>query len=90
MDYEAVYLPKNNFIKAETLSTEDFIVNFYPFEQPDFKKKGMESAWNISGDRTMMALAMTFSNKTLAATTLPCWTVRLSHGTFNRCCLVFR
>lgn len=66
MDYEAVYLPKNNFIKAETLSTEDFIVNFYPFEQPDFKKKGMESAWNISGDRTMMALAMTFSNKTLA------------------------
>ena len=66
MEYEAVYLPKNSFIREETLSTEAYIKNFYPFEQPDFKKRGIESVWNISGDRDMMALAMTFSNKPLA------------------------
>jgi hypothetical protein len=66
MDYEAVYLPKNNFIKEETLSTERYIANFFPFEQPDFKKHGIESRWDVSGDRDMLALAMTFSDKPLA------------------------
>lgn len=66
MDYEAVYLPKNNFIKAETLSTEDYIANFFPVEQPDFKKRGIESAWGVAGDKNMLATAMTFSDKPLA------------------------
>ena len=66
MDYEAVYLPKNNFIKEESQSTDDYISHFYPFEKPDFKKKGFESMWNITGDRTMLALAMIFSDKPLA------------------------
>ena len=30
MDYEAVYLPKNHFIKAETMETEDYLALFYP------------------------------------------------------------
>ena len=28
MDYEAVYLPKNHFIKAETMETEDYLALF--------------------------------------------------------------
>lgn len=66
MDYEAVYLPKNNFIKEESLKTDDFISHFYPFGKPDFKKKRIEYMWNITGDRTMLALAMTFSDKPMA------------------------
>ena len=41
--YESVYLPKNHFIKEETLSTEDYLTYFYPFEKLDFHKKGTES-----------------------------------------------
>ena len=37
--YESVYLPKNHFIKAETLSTEDYLAYFYPFDRLNFKKK---------------------------------------------------
>ena len=40
MDYEAVYLPKNHFIKVETMETEDYLALFYPFEQLDVVKKG--------------------------------------------------
>ena len=51
MDYEAVYLPKNHFIKEESMSTEDYLALFYPFDKLDVVKKGVESNWNISGDR---------------------------------------
>ena len=30
MDYEAVYLPKNHFIKEESMETEDYLALFYP------------------------------------------------------------
>ena len=63
IEYEAVYLPKNHFIKDETMSTEDYLSLFFPFEQMDFKKNGIESQWSVGGDREMMALAMTFSNE---------------------------
>ena len=35
MDYEAVYLPKNHFIKEESMATEDYLALFYPFDKPD-------------------------------------------------------
>jgi len=63
IEYEAVYLPKNHFIKDETMTTDDYLSLFFPFEQMDFKKKGIGSQWNINNDREMMALAMTFSNE---------------------------
>jgi hypothetical protein len=66
IEYEAVYLPKNHFIKDETMSTEDYLALFFPFEQLDFQKHGIESQWNVSSennDRDMLALAMTFSNE---------------------------
>ena len=61
MDYEAVYLPKNHFIKEETMSTKDYLHLFFPFHNPDVVKRGVESMWNIQNDRVMMALAMTDS-----------------------------
>lgn len=66
MDYEAVYLPKNHFIREETMSTEDYLDLFFPFEKPDVVKRGIESMWNIQNDRVMMALAMTMSDKPMA------------------------
>lgn len=66
MEYEAVYLPKNHFIKAETMQTEQYLSLFYPLSKPDVIKKGIESVWNIENDRAMMALAMTMSDKPMA------------------------
>ncbi len=66
VDYEAVYLPTNHFIKAESLSTEDYMAYFFPFEKLDFKKSGRESTWSVSDDRTMIALVMTFDDGPLA------------------------
>lgn len=62
MDYEAVYLPTNHFIKAETMETNEYLSYFLPFEKLDLTKSGKESRWNIT-DRTMIALAMTFQDK---------------------------
>lgn len=66
MEYETVYLPKNHFIKEETMSTEDYLDLFFPFDKPDVVKRGVESMWNIENDRVMMALAMTMANKPMA------------------------
>lgn len=60
IDYKAVYLPTNHFIREEVLDTEKYLAHFFPFEKPDFRKKGKESLWFINDDRTMIALAMTF------------------------------
>jgi len=66
MDYEAVYLPKNHFIREESMSTMDYLDLFFPFVKPDVVKRGVESMWSISNDRAMMALAMTMTDKPLA------------------------
>ena len=46
--YEAVYLPKNHFIKEESISTEKYMSYFFPFDKLDFRKK----VWNPVGVRT--------------------------------------
>ena len=66
MDYEAVYLPKNQLIRKETMSTEEYLSLFFPFDKLDLVKRGVESLWNIEGDIKMMALAMTMSNAPMA------------------------
>lgn len=60
--YHAVYLPKNHFIKEESMTTEKYLSYFFPFDKIDFVKKGMESSWNTD-DVQMMALIMTMKNK---------------------------
>lgn len=66
MDYEAVYLPKNHFIKEESMATDKYLSLFYPFARLDLVKKGIESFWSVSGDRTMIALTMTFMDEPMA------------------------
>ena len=66
MDYKAVYLPKNHFLKEESVVTDQYLFLFYPFEQLDLVKKGITSTWNVSGDQTMVALTMTFMDETMA------------------------
>lgn len=60
--YHAVYLPKNHFIKEESMATEKYLSYFFPFDKFDFVKKRMESSWNTD-DVQMMALIMTMKNK---------------------------
>ena len=38
MDYEAVYLPKNHFIREESMSTMDYLDLFFPSVKPDVVK----------------------------------------------------
>ena len=66
MDYEAVYLPKNPFIREESMSTADYLALFFPFENLDMAKRGIESVWNVKGDRVMLALALTMSDLPMA------------------------
>ena len=68
MDYEAVYLPKNHFLKEECMGTDRYLALFYPFDQLDLVKRGIESAWKVSGGRTMVALTMTFMDEPMAKT----------------------
>ena len=60
--YEAVYLPKNHFIKGENILTERYLSRFFPFDKIDFRKKGSESSWSTDSPE-MMALIMTMKNK---------------------------
>lgn len=60
--YETVYLPKNHFIKKESISTEKYLSYFFPFDKSDFRKKGMESSWSTDSV-DMIALIMTMKNK---------------------------
>ena len=60
--YEAVYLPKNHFIKEESISTEKYLSYFFPFDKIDFRKMGVESSWSTDSVE-MIALIMTMKNK---------------------------
>ncbi|MCL2774323.1 MAG: hypothetical protein FWD71_13375 [Oscillospiraceae bacterium] len=66
MDYEAVYLPKNHFLKEETMSAQDYVALFFPFAKPDFYKDSRTAQWNVADDREMMALMMTFVDSSMA------------------------
>ena len=69
VSYDAVYLPKNHFIKAESRSTQDYMAHFFPFHKPEIYKDREFARWNVGGnrdDRIMQALAMTFANEPMA------------------------
>ncbi len=59
--YEAVYLPKNHFIREESISTEKYLSYFFPFDKIDFRKKDIESSWSTDSPE-MIALLMTMKN----------------------------
>jgi len=67
MDYDAAYLPKNHFIKDESMNVNDYTMLFFPFTKPEFYHSKGESRWDIvNNDREMLALAMTFGNSPMA------------------------
>jgi hypothetical protein len=66
LDYKEVFLPKNHHIKVETMSTQDYIDIFFPFNKPDFQKDERTTQWNIANDRDMIALAMTMAGEPMA------------------------
>jgi hypothetical protein len=66
MDYDAVYFPKNEFISTETMSAQEYVDLFFPFNKPDFYKDERTTQWNVAGDRDMVALAMTMTDKPMA------------------------
>lgn len=65
--YEKVYLPKNPFLRKETMETQDYLRLFFPFIQPDFRKMGVESVWQTD-DKYEIAFAMTFQSDPQAKT----------------------
>jgi hypothetical protein len=62
MDYNAVYLPKNQFIKAESMDMEEYLLQFYPFEKPHLKWGPGNTVLEIEGDNEMAALYMALGN----------------------------
>ena len=66
MDYQAVYLPKNHFLKEETMPTNDYVDLFFPFSKPDFYKDERTAQWHVANDKEMMALSMTFVDASMA------------------------
>ena len=49
MDYEAVYLPKNHFIREESMSTQDYLALFFPFEKLDIRKREQNRNGTLRG-----------------------------------------
>ena len=62
MQYEKVYLPKNHFLREESLETQAYLDYFYPFKKLNIRKHKTEFIWEVEGDTDAMALAMTFAN----------------------------
>jgi hypothetical protein len=45
---------------------QDYVALYFPFGKPDFHKDDKTAQWNVSSDREIQALAMTFSNEPMA------------------------
>ena len=63
--YHAVYLPKNHFIKEESMTTEKYLSYFFPFDKIDFVKKGMESSWSTDDVQMMFSFMLTDEKSSL-------------------------
>ena len=61
MDYLYVYLPKNDYIREESMETQAYTDLFFPFEKPTYRKEGDSVEWDIEGDIPLQALLLTFT-----------------------------
>jgi hypothetical protein len=57
LSYENVYFDKNHFIKKESMTVEDYLAIFFPFEKLKLRKKNEEYTLEIEGDKHLVALA---------------------------------
>ncbi|MCL2124092.1 MAG: hypothetical protein FWH34_08360 [Desulfovibrionaceae bacterium] len=68
MEYEMVYLPKNQFIKTDAMPKKEYASLFFPFYRPEYLKGDDEPHYDMPIDRDALALAFTFTNKPLGMT----------------------
>lgn len=66
MNYEAVYINKNQYIKDETMQTEEYLKLFFPFKMPNINKRKDSVSWTVGDDTDMMALALTMDKRPMA------------------------
>ena len=66
MDYKAVYLPRNHFLKEESMTTEEYLSYFFPFGKLDIRKNREKYQWDVKVDQDMKALALTFAKEPTA------------------------
>jgi hypothetical protein len=68
-DYDYVYLPKNRFIKTETMDANAYVDMFFPFDKPGFLKTANQAEYHVMldhNDREQTALALTFGDSSMA------------------------
>ena len=61
VNYKAVYLLKNGFIKEEGMLIEDYLMLFFPFDKPHLAVKG-DAGWSLDVDKELFAVTMTFAD----------------------------
>lgn len=61
MEYDKVYLLKNQFIKKEIMETREYVSLFFPFSELDYWKEGRNSSLTLH-DKTMIALMLTYKS----------------------------
>lgn len=67
MDFETVFLPKNQYIEATTMPRMEYMERFYPFEKLAIMENSRgDVEWQVE-DREMIALQMTMTGLPLAA-----------------------
>lgn len=67
MDFDTVYLPKNQYIEEATMPRMEYMEQFYPFEKLDIVENEQgDVKWDVE-DKKMMALQMTMTGLPLAA-----------------------
>jgi hypothetical protein len=67
MDFDTVFLPKNQYIEAETMPRMEYLDLFYPFEKLDVVENDRgDVKWDIE-DREMVALNLTMNGLPMAA-----------------------
>ena len=61
MEYDKVYLLKNQFIKKEIMETREYVSLFFPFSELDYWKEGHNSSLTLH-DKTMIALMLSYKS----------------------------
>ena len=68
MEYEAVFMPTNPFIRAESMTIDEYVALFFPFEKPEFEKRGNTIIFQTEADGKLTVPAVTFKDKPQAMT----------------------
>jgi len=61
--YDTAYLPHNHFVREESMPSDDLAALFFPLGGLDYRRTDEGLAWDVEGERDLMALMMTFSKE---------------------------